>query len=218
MSVFCTLIHRFLASVMAVLVASAGTPAWACEENAMVVFDASGSMSVMHDEERRIDTARSAAADIIPEIARRRPTGLVTYGGVPGPVCSGVSLRIPPVRDSGGMILGELGMLDPSGQTPLTDAVWLAAQTLRGYQKPGLIVLITDGLENCGSDPCALGQKIRALTPKIRVHVIGFHLNSSGEGRVACLAKATEGSYSTTDSLDTLRSALQNTLACPRIS
>jgi len=218
MSVYRNLFRRFRAFVFAMLVALAGTPTWACEENAMVVFDASGSMSVMHDEERRIDTARAAAADIIPEIARRRQTGLVTYGGVPGPVCSGVTLRIPPVRDSGGMILSELGMLEPSGQTPLSAAVWLAAQTLRGYQKPGAIVLITDGLENCGNDPCALGQRIRSLTPKIRVHVIGFHLNSPGEERVACLAKATEGSYTTTDSLDTLRSALEKTLACPRIS
>ena len=210
--------HHLLASFMALLVAFMCGPAWACQENAMVVFDASGSMSVMHEGERKIDTARNAAADILPEITSRRATGLVTYGGMPGPTCSGVSLKIPPVRDSGGMILGELELLQPSGQTPLSEAVWLAAQTLRGYQKPGVIVLVTDGLENCGYNACALGQKIRTLSPKIRVHVIGFHLKSIAEGQVACLAKATEGTYTATNSLESLRRALKKTLGCPRIS
>lgn len=184
----------------------------------MVVFDASGSMSVMRDGERKIDTARSAAADILPDVTSLRATGLVTYGGEPGPSCSGVSLKIPPVRDSSGLILSELGLLEPSGQTPLSEAVWLAAQTLQGYQKPGVVVLVTDGLENCGHNACQLGQKIKTMSPRVRIHVIGFHLNSLSEGQVACLAKETEGTYTAADSLESLRAALKKTLACPRIS
>jgi Ca-activated chloride channel homolog len=193
-------------------------PAWACQENAMLVFDASGSMSVAPDGERKIDTARNAAADILPEVTRFRATGLVTYGGAPAPTCGGVSLKIPPVRDSGGLILGELALMEPSGQTPLSEAVWLAAQTLQSQHAPGIIVLVTDGLENCGHDACALAQKIKTLVPNVRVHVIGFHLNSRSEGRVSCLSKTTGGTYTSTDSLESLREALKKTLACPRIS
>jgi len=193
-------------------------PAMACQENAMLVFDASGSMSVAPDGERKIDAARNAAGDVLPDVTRFRATGLVTYGGAPGPTCGGVSLKIPPVRDSGGLILGELALLEPSGQTPLSEAVWLAAQTLQNQHAPGIIVLVTDGLENCGHDACALAQKIKTLVPKVRVHVIGFHLNSPAEGRVSCLAKTTGGTYTATDTLDALRDALKKTLTCPRIS
>lgn len=212
------IIREIVAALTVAAFVLASGPAWACQENAMLVFDASGSMSVAPDGERKIDTARNAAADILPEVTRFRATGLVTYGGAPAPTCGGVSLKIPPVRDSGGLILGELALMEPSGQTPLSEAVWLAAQTLQSQHAPGVIVLVTDGLENCGHDACALGHKIKTLVPKVRVHVIGFHLNSRSEGRVACLAKSTGGTYTATNSLESLRDALKKTLGCPRIS
>jgi Ca-activated chloride channel family protein len=207
-----------IAALTAAVLVFVSGPALACQENAMLVFDASGSMSVAPNGERKIDTARNAAADVLPDVTRFRATGLVTYGGSPGPTCGGVSLKIPPVRDSGGLILGELALLEPSGQTPLSEAVWLAAQTLQNQHTPGIIVLVTDGLENCGHDACALAQKIKTLVPKVRVHVIGFHLNSLAEGHVSCLAKTTDGTYTAADTLDALRDALKKTLTCPRIS
>lgn len=211
-------LNRIVSCITAAALAFAAGPAWACQENAMLVFDASGSMSVLRDSERKIDTARSAAAEILPDVTRIRPTGLVTYGGQPGPTCGGVSLKMPPMQHSGGLIVSELGMIEPSGQTPLSDAVWLAAQTLQSLQKPGIVVLVTDGLENCGRDACALGRKIAAMSPAVRVHVIGFHLGGIGEERVSCLAKATGGTYASTSSLEGLRDALKKTLGCPRIS
>ncbi|MEL6873050.1 MAG: hypothetical protein AAFO62_09710, partial [Pseudomonadota bacterium] len=37
-----------------------------CNEEAMLVFDASGSMSATNEQGRRIDVARRAAADVLP--------------------------------------------------------------------------------------------------------------------------------------------------------
>ncbi|MCB1510120.1 MAG: VWA domain-containing protein [Hyphomicrobiaceae bacterium] len=218
MLVFARFTNRLIAMIAAAAIGFAAGPAWACQENAMLVFDASGSMSMLRDGERKIDTARGAAAEILPDVTRIRPTGLVTYGGQPGPTCGGVSLKMPPMQNSGGLILGELGLLEPTGQTPLSDAVWLAAQTLQSLNKPGIVVLVTDGLENCGRNACAIGRKIAAMSPAIRVHVIGFHLGGIGEERVSCLAKATGGTYASTSSLEGLRDALKKTLGCPRIS
>lgn len=218
-------LHRFvrkIAMVVALVLAmvpSVGvTYAWACQENAMLVFDASGSMASIRNGLSKIMVARDAAAEILPDVTRRRPTGLVTYGGERGPSCGDVHLKIPPVVGSGELILGELSMMEPKGQTPLSEAVMLAAQTLKGFGQPGVVVLVTDGLENCGYNACALGQKLQREAPNIRVHVIGFHLRSSSESRVACLSNATGGTYTSTNSLETLRDALQKTLSCARIS
>jgi len=207
-----------ISAIMMVSLVLAASPATACQENAMLVFDSSGSMSTARDGERKIDTAREAAADILPDVTSRRPTGLITYGGVPGATCSGVALKVPPLLQSGGLILGELGMMEPSGQTPLTDAVSLAAETLQSLHKPGVIVLVTDGLENCGYNACALAQKLKTGTPNIKVHVIGFHLLDPNENKVSCLATLTGGTYTSTNSLESLRKALKTTLGCPRIS
>ncbi len=215
------LVFRLLAWTSMVLgpVPGLGTTfASACQENAMLVFDASGSMRAFHDGMTKIDTARKAAGDVLPAITRRRPTGLITYGGERGPSCVDVSLKLPPMVDSGELILAELRLMEPRGQTPLSDAVILAAQTLKGLGQPGVIVLVTDGLENCGYNACVVGRKIRAEAPNIRVHVIGFHLSHATENRIACLARATDGTYTVTHSLETLRDALRDTLSCPRVS
>ena len=155
--------------------------AWACRENAMLVFDASGSMALFRDGRPKIDMARDAIADVLPDVTRFRPTGLVTYSGGRGPACLDVQLRVPPTTGSGNLILAEISGIQPSGATPLSDAVSLAVETLKGLNAPGIVVLVTDGLENCGQDACALAQKFKADSPNIRVHVVSFYLHGSAE-------------------------------------
>ena len=189
-----------------------------CKQDAMVVFDASGSMATLRDGRSKIDIAREAAADVIPELAAQRATGLVTYGGMYGASCGGVALRLPPMANSGELILGELSSLHPSGSTPLTDAVALATATLSNTGRPGTIVLVTDGRENCGLNACAMGQEIARKHKHIKVHVIGFYLHSAAEASVSCLASATRGTYTSVHSLEELKDALRKTLGCPHVS
>jgi Ca-activated chloride channel family protein len=60
-----------------------------CVEDAMLVFDASGSMAGNVNQgiatiTPRIDAVRSALAKILPGVTRLRRVGLITYG--PGPL------------------------------------------------------------------------------------------------------------------------------------
>jgi Ca-activated chloride channel family protein len=193
-------------------------PAAACEEEAMIVFDASGSMALSADGMTKIDIARAAAADVLPELTETRPTGLVTCGGEQGQGCKNVSLRMSPMLGSGDVILGELAALTPSGSTPLTEAVWTATETLKASGKPGTVVLLTDGKENCGYNTCMFGQQFAQSTKNIKIHVIGFFMHANTETNVACLAQSTGGTYTSVYGLDELKAALRKTLACPRIS
>jgi len=211
-------IVAIFASVLIVLRLITPAKAEDCHENAMLVFDASGSMGAKHDGMSKIAAAQEAAAEVLPDVTRHRPTGLITYGGMHGSACGNVHLKIPPMLESGDLIRAELGLMEPRGQTPLSDAVMLAAKTLEGLAKPGVIVLVTDGVENCGYDACLIGRKLKSEIPNIRVHVIGFHLQIRHEGRLVCLAQATGGTYATADSLETLRDALRKKLSCVQIS
>lgn len=189
-----------------------------CKENAMIVFDSSGSMGAPSEGARRLDVARQAIDDVLPEVTATRPTGLVTYGGAFAFGCDSVNLKLPPMANSASLIRSELLGLEPSGQTPLTEATWLAAQALDQAERRGTVVVITDGRENCGLNVCALGAKLRVEAPNIRVHVIGFHLRAASEASIACLAQSTKGTYASTRSLYELKAALRKTLTCPRIS
>jgi Ca-activated chloride channel family protein len=56
-----------------------------------------------------------------------------------------------------------MNALVPAGRNPLTSAVEQAAAVLDYRNKPGVIVLLTDGEETCGRQPCDLGK---ALLPR----------------------------------------------------
>lgn len=69
-----------------------------CREDAMIVFDASGSMSLADAEGRpRIDVARESLAAVLPEATHLRRTGLIVYG--PGGSCF-VDLKLRPTLNS----------------------------------------------------------------------------------------------------------------------
>lgn len=192
--------------------------AWACRENAMLVFDASGSMALFRNGRPKIDIAREAAADVLPDVTRFRRTGLVTYSGGRGLACADINLRVQPRVEAGSAILAEMSKLQPNGATPLSEAVEMAAGVLKRLDEPGVIVLVTDGLENCGGNVCELGRKLQVEGGRLRVHVISFFLHGRSERTIMCLAEQTSGTYTSTTSLDTLREALHKVLGCARIS
>ena len=207
------------ASIITLVVAQfVSVAAWACRENAMIVFDASGSMALVRDGQSKMVSARRAAREVLPNLTRNRPTGPVTYSGGKGRACEDVSLRLRPSSNSGVAIASHLDRIEPDGATPLSPAVKLAANTLKELGPPGVVVLITDGLENCGNDACALGEELRRDSYDVKIHVISFYLHARATDRIECLAKLTGGTYTTTASLDGLKEALRKTLGCPRVS
>ena len=71
-----------------------------CTEDAMIVFDASGSMSGnqtlgIPNSQARIDEVRAALAQVLPSVTKFRRVGLVTYGPGPYNQCN-VKVEFPP--------------------------------------------------------------------------------------------------------------------------
>ncbi|MFD1340934.1 vWA domain-containing protein [Litorisediminicola beolgyonensis] len=200
-----------------------------CTEDAMVVFDGSGSMAEMGFNrlgEPRIFEARQAMRDALPGIAANRRLGLVVYGpGNAGP-CDSVDLRFRPVWNAAGPIIGAVEALWPAGATPLTDAVAAAAEALDYRTQPGAVVLITDGRETCGGAPCVLADALARDGADLTVHVIGFKVLSEhfdwtqpradtrAVSTARCLADRTGGHYVDAQTAQDLVAALRMTLGC----
>ncbi|MDJ0513637.1 MAG: VWA domain-containing protein [Methyloceanibacter sp.] len=199
-----------------------------CIEDAMIVFDASGSMAGnqgpgIASSPPRIDEVRSALSKVLPSAARYRRIGLVTYGPGPEEQCN-VKLNFPPARNATSRILDTVNEMVPAGDTPLTAAVWKAANALDYQSRPGVIVVVTDGEETCGGAPCQLAEDLRAEAAGLTIHVIASRYHSfSWRGanhatELGCLAEASGGVYVKANSEDELIAALRETLDCPRLS
>lgn len=182
-------------------------------EPAMLVFDASGSMRAT-----RIVQARAATAKVLPRLTTDREVGLVTYGGTVETIgCESVRIRHLPEVANARAILADIEAIEPSGRTPLADAVEAAARVLE-RSAAGLIVLVTDGEENCGGDPCALGRRLAALAPGLKIHVIGFRLRIPEGSPLACLAEANGGRYVEVNDTERLGDALGRSLGCAPVA
>lgn len=225
-----TLIPFYLCCVtlgIGVTVSAAGQvkadPSELCNADAMIVLDASGSMAASDFPEgapNRMDRVRQALARVVPQAAPVRRLGLVTYGpGTNANSCRNVDVKFSPTIDAGSAILDIAGKLRPGGRTPLTVSVEQAWRSLKESPRPAQIVVLTDGEDTCGGDPCGLARRIAAQDPDLSIHVVGFRLPTLSEtAGVRCLADETGGVFVTTETTDALIEALRQTLACAQVS
>jgi len=206
---------------------AAGETPTPCTEDAMIVFDASGSMAGSLAEGigakiRRIDEVRKALGQALPRVTHFRRIGLITYGPGSYRQCN-VELKLRPVPNAAERILDDVSTLNPSGKTPLAAAVEQAAEVLDYKAEPGIVVLLTDGEETCDGAPCALGKMLKADGLQLTVHVIGFRMTAFWTGAqsaldVKCLAEETGGLYIAVENQKELVEAFEKTLGCPMMS
>lgn len=230
-------------SVAAIALTAAAVPAFGervttgqeehspCTEDAMIVFDASGSMSgngwgygsETAGTVSRIDKVRSTLGRILPKVTRSRRVGLLTYGPGVWDQCN-VHLDLPPTEHAASRIMTAVNALTPAGKTPLTEAVSQAANVLDFRIQPGLIVVLTDGEETCGGSPCDLGEQLSAEAAKLTIHVISLRVKGytwMGEQsalEAKCLAERNGGLYLPVETQDELMDALERTLGCPMVT
>ncbi len=199
-----------------------------CTEDAMIVFDASGSMAGntvqgLFSAITRIDEVRKALAQVLPHAAKYRKIGLITYGPGPYQQCN-VRLNFEPMWNATEPIMSVVNAINPAGKTPLVAAVKVAAAALDSKSKPGIIVVLTDGEETCGGAPCDLGKVIKATGRPLTVHVIGYQLRgyrwtgAQSYLEAQCLAEETGGLYITAENRQDLIEAFEKTLGCPMMS
>ena len=199
-----------------------------CTEDAVLVFDASGSMSGnqtlgIPNTRARIDEARSALAQVVPNATKFRKVGLVTYGPGPYNQCN-VKLEFGPTPNAAAMVMRAVSSIIPAGRTPLTSGIEEAAKALSYRTKPGVIVVLTDGEETCDRNPCQLVKQLKLDAHKLTVHVIAFRYDAfswTGGNTIMdmrCIADETHGLYIKANSEQELVEALEKTLDCPMVS
>lgn len=206
--------RNFWLTGLAALALSAGM-ARAEKPATIIVMDGSGSMWGQIDGRPKLDIARETVAGVLDGMPSGQELGLLAYGHREKGNCSDIELMVPPAAGTAGQIRDAVNRMRFLGKTPLSDAVRQAAEELRFREAAATVVLITDGLETCAADPCALAQELEAAGLNFTAHVIGFGLSQAEGAQVACLAEGTGGRYFDAGDAATLAEALQATVAAP---
>lgn len=181
-------------------------------EATLVVLDASGSMWGQIEGRPKLEIARETLAEALAALPATTEIGLMAYGHRRRGDCGDIELVVPPSTGSTNTINAAVRDMKFQGMTPLTESVRRAAVALRHTERAARVVLITDGVETCDADPCALGEELAASGVDFTAHVVGFGLSEQEGRQVACLAESTGGRYLQANDMAALQAALQQAM------
>ena len=126
--------------------------------------------------------------------------------------CSATKQVAPIIAANSNSILYGMNSVDIGGATPLVYALDRAAyQDFAIYDTttPKKIVLITDGGENCGGDPCAFARNLMKKRSDIHIDVV---LVSSYSKSLSCLASTTGGHLYNINNLSDFTNTMTKTI------
>ncbi|ESY82256.1 von Willebrand factor type A [Mesorhizobium sp. LNHC221B00] len=181
----------------------------------IIILDASGSMWAQIDGKPKLEIARESLRTVLQSVPADDEIGFMAYGHREKGSCDDIQLIVPPQAGSASAITDAADSLKFLGKTPLTAAVKHAAEALKYTEDKATVVLITDGLETCGGDPCALGKELEASGVDFTADVVGFGLTADEGKQIACLADNTGGKYIQASDERALQEALAETVAAP---
>ncbi len=146
----------------------------------LFVFDCSQSMAGQWKSDKKINIARhilSATVDSL-EHLKHIQMALRVFGfqsPVPPQDCSDTRLLVPFGPNNARAIKHELRYLMPKGTTPIAHSLALTARDFTPCAHcRNIVVLITDGIEACDGDPCAVSAELQKKGIILKPFVIGI--------------------------------------------
>jgi Ca-activated chloride channel family protein len=185
-------------------------PVPARDGNVFICIDTSGSMASTDVVPTRAQAAKAAARAFITESPPGTRIGIISFSGV-----AGVVAPLNADRQAVAAALDDVPL--PNGATAIGDALKLAAQLLpsSGHR---VVILITDGVNNAGTDPTEMAQWLGAH--HIPVYTVGIGTPNGGlipgtneeatidEDALRSYAQVSGGAYARAENAMQLRDAL----------
>lgn len=181
-------------------------------ENVIMVLDGSGSMWGQIDGVTKIEIAREAIAEMVSDWDENTNLGLIAYGHREKGNCGDIEALLTPGPVNADAFTRTVNSVSPKGKTPISASVRQAAEAMRFTENKATVILISDGLETCDADPCALATELEEAGVDFTAHVIGFDLNENDAPQLACLAENSGGQFLSASNASELSEAVQTTV------
>ncbi len=186
-------------------------------QNTLIILDASGSMATMIGSESKMAMAKEAIKSFVTTVGGNGTIGLMVYGhkgsnatSSKAVSCSSAELIGPLGSTTSTTIDGYLAQFKPTGWTPIGLAIENAISAFSGkVGQKNQIIIVSDGVETCGTDPAGKAAKALASASKIQVNVIGFAVATNEQTALSDIAKAGGGTFKTANSTSELEAQFE---------
>jgi hypothetical protein len=198
---------------------TAGVSGEARQANLALILDASGSM---RDElpgtgKTKLAVAKEVLAELIPQIPAEVDGTLWIYahrypGDPKSESCKDIEQVFPLGPVDAAAYVAKIQGINAIGWTPIADSIQQAARGLPAGDLNS-IILVSDGEETCGGDPCALAEALKASVVQLTIHVVGYAVDQVTQEQLECIARVSGGTYHDAQDASGLLEALQQAMA-----
>jgi Ca-activated chloride channel family protein len=146
----------------------------------LFIFDASQSMLGRWQSDTKFNIAKRIISEMLDSIANLKYTefALRVYGHqfqYPPQVCNDTKLEVPFAPGNAGKIKSRLRTINAKGTTPLAFSLEQSAKDFPPCANcRNIVVLITDGMEECSGDPCAVSRMLQKNGIILKPFIIGI--------------------------------------------
>lgn len=147
----------------------------------LFVFDASKSMKTTHGKQTRIQGAKELFYKFLDSLSKQKNIqfALRMYGHTvkyPPGDCKDSKLVVPFAKNNMAQIKAKVAEAKPTGITPIEHSITESANDFPDNKAVNMIILITDGIEECGGDPCKARMKLMEKGILFKPFIIGIGL------------------------------------------
>ncbi|MDI1356495.1 MAG: VWA domain-containing protein [bacterium] len=148
----------------------------------LFVFDASKSMISKYENTTRMDGAKNLFFKFIDSLGKDKTYmfALRMYGHTvkyPPGDCKDSKLVVSFAPNNLAIIKQKVMEAKPTGITPIEHSLTEAAKDFKDNKTTNIVILITDGIEECGGDPCKARQKLLEKGIVFKPFIIGIGLS-----------------------------------------
>ena len=193
LSAFCLVSHKFY-SQEALLSFDSSDEAIDGPTRILFVFDASNSMNAFWSGERKIKLATKLLSTSLAALygTNDLELGLRVYGHQTKHVegqqdCDDTELVVPIKHGSSLIIKQQLSKLRAQGTTPIARSLERAAGDFPDEPGRNIIILITDGIEACDEDPCAVSRMLQSKGIVVKPFIIGIGIDDNHKESLMCV-------------------------------
>ena len=161
----------------------------------LFVFDASYSMYGNLQQQSKIAVAKNLLSSLVDTLAEQRNVklGMRIYGHqTPRRKydCEDSRLEVGFYPDNEQDIINTIQNTEPKGTTPIAYSLKEAGGDFPASPKArNVIILLTDGIEECQGDPCAVSRSLQKRDVTLKPFVIGIGIEQKYKKKLGCLGR-----------------------------
>lgn len=194
--------------------------------NILFILDASGSMAESISGGVKMDLAKQSLKKYAESLPAGTNVGLMVYGHKgsnnakdKAVSCAGIETIYPMGEMNKSVFEAAFSKFSPTGWTVIGGALRKSVDLFAGREgQNNHVIVISDGIETCGSDPAGAAKELKNLSINPQIDVIGLAVDAAARTQLEEVAKIGGGTYKPANSALELEDALKKTIEAARQS